>query len=45
MLPAPLDLEVYSVSNRNKYQKQKKKKFLGSRARPERKDDNLIALC
>jgi hypothetical protein len=35
---------VYSASNKNEYQKQKKK-FLGSRARPARKADNLIAIC
>jgi hypothetical protein len=32
---------VYSASNRNECQKM----FLGSRARPARKADNLIAIC
>jgi hypothetical protein len=35
---------VYSASNRNEYQKHKNM-FLGSRARPTRKADNLTAIC
>jgi hypothetical protein len=35
---------VYSASNRNEYQKQKKL-FLRSKARPARKADNLTAIC
>jgi hypothetical protein len=34
---------VYSVSNRNEYQKQTN--FLGSIGRPARKADNLTAIC
>jgi hypothetical protein len=34
----------YSASNRNEYQKQKIM-FLGSKARPVRKADNLTAIC
>jgi hypothetical protein len=37
ILPAALGSGVYSVSNRNEYQKI----FLGVKARPERKDDKL----
>jgi hypothetical protein len=39
--PAALDLGVYSTSNRNEYQKQKKK-FWG--VRPANKTDNFIAI-
>jgi hypothetical protein len=35
---------VYPASNRNEYQKQKNT-FLGSRARPVRRVDNLTAIC
>jgi hypothetical protein len=42
--PAALGPGVYSASNRNEYQKQKIM-FLGSRARPVRKADNLTADC
>jgi hypothetical protein len=44
ILPAPLGLGVHSASNRNEYQKQTKM-FVGSRARPMRRTDNLIAIC
>jgi hypothetical protein len=45
ILPAALDPGVHSASNRNEYQEQKKKNvFLGSRARPVRKADNLAAI-
>jgi hypothetical protein len=43
ILPAALGSWVYSVYNRNEYQK--KKMFLGSRARPVIKADNLTAIC
>jgi hypothetical protein len=43
ILPAALGPGVYSASNRNEYEKQKM--FLGSRARPVRKVDNLTAIC
>jgi hypothetical protein len=39
ILPAALDPGVYSVSNRNEYQKQKIKHISGSKARPARKTD------
>jgi hypothetical protein len=42
--PAALGPKVYSASNRIEYQKQKIM-FLGSRARPVRKADNLTAIC
>jgi hypothetical protein len=41
---AALGPGVYSASNRNEYHKQKKM-FLGSRARPVRKADNLTVIC
>jgi hypothetical protein len=44
ILPASLSPGVYSASNRNEYQKQKTI-FLGSRARPTHKADNLTAIC
>jgi hypothetical protein len=45
-LLATLSPGVYSASNINECQKQKKKKmFLGSRARPVRTADNLAAIC
>jgi hypothetical protein len=44
ILPAALGPGVYSASNINQYQKQKKKVFLGSRALPVRKAD-LTAIC
>jgi hypothetical protein len=40
---AELGHGVYSACNRNAYQKQEKM-FLGSRARPARKADNLSAI-
>jgi hypothetical protein len=43
ILPAALGPGVYSVSNRNEYQKQKLM-FLGSRARPMRKAHKLTAI-
>jgi hypothetical protein len=43
ILPAALGPEVYSASNRNKYQKERKI-FLCSKARPVRKADNLTAI-
>jgi hypothetical protein len=45
ILPATRGPGVYSASNRNEYQKQKKIMFLGSRARLVHKADNLIAIC
>jgi hypothetical protein len=36
---------VYSASNRNNYQKQINKMFLGSRERQVCKADNLTAIC
>jgi hypothetical protein len=36
---------VYSASNRNEYQNQKKIMFLGSRTRPVRRADSLTAIC
>jgi hypothetical protein len=44
ILPAALGPGVYSVSNRNENQKQKII-FLGSKLRPVRRADNLIAIC
>jgi hypothetical protein len=44
ILLAALDSRVYSASSRYQYQKQKYN-VLGSRARPVRMDDNLIAVC
>jgi hypothetical protein len=44
ILTASLGPGVYSVSNRNEYQKQNKK-FLGSKERPVTKADNLTAIC
>jgi hypothetical protein len=44
LLPAALGLGVYWAANRNEYQKQNNN-FLGSRARPVRRDDNLTAIC
>jgi hypothetical protein len=43
MLPAALGPGVHSASNRNEYQKQKKM-FLGSKARPVRRADNLTTI-
>jgi hypothetical protein len=43
ILAAALGPGVYSASNINEYQKQKM--FLGSRARPVRKDNSLAAIC
>jgi hypothetical protein len=44
--PAALGPGVYSDSNRNEYQKKKKEEmFVGGRARPVRKADNLTAIC
>jgi hypothetical protein len=44
ILPAALGPVVYSASNRNVYQKQKKM-FLGTKVLPVRKADNLTAIC
>jgi hypothetical protein len=44
ILPAALSSGVYSVSNTNEYQKQKKK-FLESKVRPAHNADNLTAIC
>jgi hypothetical protein len=44
ILPAALGPWVYSAFNRNEYFKQRKM-FLGSKARPARKADNLAAIC
>jgi hypothetical protein len=44
ILSAALGSRVYSASNGNEYQKEKQM-FMGSRARPVRKADNLIAIC
>jgi hypothetical protein len=44
ILPAALGLGVYSASERNEYQKHKKV-FLGSKALPVRKTDDLAAIC
>jgi hypothetical protein len=44
ILPATLDPGVYSASNRNEYQEQKKM-FLGSRVQLVHRADNLIAIC
>jgi hypothetical protein len=41
ILPTALGRKVYSVSNRNEYQKM----FLGRRVRPTRKAHNLTAIC
>jgi hypothetical protein len=43
ILPAALGLDVYSASRRDEYQKQKII-FLGSRALPVRKADNLTTI-
>jgi hypothetical protein len=43
ILRAALAPGVYSASNRNEYQKKKKKLFLMSKVRPVRKADNLTA--
>jgi hypothetical protein len=47
ILTAALDPGVYSASNGNEYQKEKKRggEFPGSRARPMLKADNLTAIC
>jgi hypothetical protein len=42
ILSTALGPEVYSISNRNEYQRLK---CLGSKSRPERKADNLTAIC
>jgi hypothetical protein len=44
ILPAALGPGVYSASNRNEYQELIKYFFLGSKARPARKADNLTAV-
>jgi hypothetical protein len=44
IFPAALGPGAYSASNRNEYQKQKIM-FLGSKARPVRRADNLTAIC
>jgi hypothetical protein len=43
-LSSRADPGVYSAWKENEYQKQKKK-FLGSRARPAHKSDNLTTIC
>jgi hypothetical protein len=43
--PNPLSCTRPSVCSRNEYQKQKKKMFLASKARPVRKANNLTAIC
>jgi hypothetical protein len=43
-LPATLGPGVYSACNRNEYQKQGEKMFLGSKARPVRGADILTAI-
>jgi hypothetical protein len=43
-LPAALGPGVYSASNRNEYQELIKIIFLGGKARPARKADNLTAI-
>jgi hypothetical protein len=40
-----IDPGVYSASDRNAYQKQKNNVFVGSRARPVRRADNLTSIC
>jgi hypothetical protein len=45
ILPVALGPGVFSASNRNEYQKQKKKVFLGSRLWLVRRADNLAAIC
>jgi hypothetical protein len=44
IVPAALDPEVHSASNKNVYQKQRKN-FLGSRERPVHRAHNLTAIC
>jgi hypothetical protein len=44
ILPAAMDPGDHSVSNRNEYQKQKIM-FLGNRAWPVRRANNLAAIC
>jgi hypothetical protein len=44
MLPTAIGNGVQTASNRNEYQKQKKKIFLGSKVRPVRKTDNITAV-
>jgi hypothetical protein len=44
ILPAALSPGVHSASNRNEYHKQKNN-VLRSRAWPERRADNLTAIC
>jgi hypothetical protein len=44
ILPAALGPGVYSASNGKEYQEEKVM-FLGSRARPVRKADNLTTIC
>jgi hypothetical protein len=43
ILPAALGPGVHSASNRNEYQKHKKK-FLGSKVRPVHRTDNLAVI-
>jgi hypothetical protein len=46
ILPVALGPGVYSASNRNEYQKHKKKScFWGVKQRPVRRADNLTAIC
>jgi hypothetical protein len=45
ILPVALGPGVYSATNINEYQKERKEMFLGSRARPARKTDRLTAIC
>jgi hypothetical protein len=42
--PAALDPGVYSVPNKNEYQKQKKRCFWGVKLRPVREADNLAVI-
>jgi hypothetical protein len=45
IFPVALGPEVYSASNRNEYYSNKKRMFLGRRAQPVYKADNLTAIC
>jgi hypothetical protein len=44
-IPATLGPGIYSASNRNEYQKHKRKMFLGSREQAAPKGVNLTAIC
>jgi hypothetical protein len=43
--PSALGPGVYSASDKNEYQKQKRIMFLGSKVRPMRRTDSLTAIC